>query len=90
MSFISFSFSLVGAPSSNLSSEQVFRVALIFLMFQQIDTGQYISRVQMKSWAEKALETVNCCAFLKRSMLTVKLKFRGKMFFFFCNVLHQK
>jgi hypothetical protein len=25
-----------------------------------------VSRVQMKSWAGKALETVNCCAFLKR------------------------
>jgi hypothetical protein len=24
-----------------------------------------ISSVQMKSWAGKALETVNCCAFLK-------------------------
>jgi hypothetical protein len=28
-----------------------------------------ISRVQMKSWAAKALETVNCCAFLKRRLI---------------------
>jgi hypothetical protein len=27
-----------------------------------------LSRVQMKSWAGKALETVNCCAFLKRRL----------------------
>jgi hypothetical protein len=26
-------------------------------------------RVQMKSWAGKALETVNCCAFLKRRLI---------------------
>jgi hypothetical protein len=30
-----------------------------------------ISRVQMKSWAGKALETVNCCAFLKRRLMGV-------------------
>jgi hypothetical protein len=42
-----------------------------------------ISRVQMKSWAGKALETVNCCAFLKRSLLTANLKFRKKIFLFF-------
>jgi hypothetical protein len=30
---------------------------------------QLISRVQMKSWAGKALETVNCCAFLKRRLI---------------------
>jgi hypothetical protein len=30
---------------------------------------QNISRVQMKSWAGKALETVNCCAFLKRRLI---------------------
>jgi hypothetical protein len=29
----------------------------------------FISRVQMKSWAGKALETVNCCAFLKRRLI---------------------
>jgi hypothetical protein len=31
-----------------------------------------VSRVQMKSWAGKALElleTVNCCAFLKRRLI---------------------
>jgi metal-responsive CopG/Arc/MetJ family transcriptional regulator len=28
-----------------------------------------ISRVQMKSWAGQALETVNCCAFLKRRLI---------------------
>jgi hypothetical protein len=28
-----------------------------------------LSRVQMKSWAGKALETVNCCAFLKRRLI---------------------
>jgi hypothetical protein len=28
-----------------------------------------ISRVQMKSWVGKALETVNCCAFLKRRLI---------------------
>jgi hypothetical protein len=27
------------------------------------------SRVQMKSWAGKALETVNCCAFLERRLI---------------------
>jgi hypothetical protein len=27
-----------------------------------------VSRVQMKSRAGKALETVNCCAFLKRRL----------------------
>jgi hypothetical protein len=40
----------------------------------------------MKSWAGKALETVNCCAFLKRSswsMLTANLKLRAKKFFLF-------
>jgi hypothetical protein len=30
---------------------------------------QKISRVQMKSWAGKALETVNCCDFLKRKLI---------------------
>jgi hypothetical protein len=29
----------------------------------------FISRVQMKSWAREALETVNCCAFLKRRLI---------------------
>jgi hypothetical protein len=29
----------------------------------------FLSRVQMKSWAGKALETVNCCAFLKRRLI---------------------
>jgi hypothetical protein len=28
-----------------------------------------ILRVQMESWAGKALETVNCCAFLKRRLI---------------------
>jgi hypothetical protein len=28
-----------------------------------------ISRVQMKSWAGKALETVNCYAFLERKLI---------------------
>jgi hypothetical protein len=28
-----------------------------------------VSRVQMKSWAGKALETVNYCAFLKRRLI---------------------
>jgi hypothetical protein len=28
-----------------------------------------ISRVQIKSWAGKALETVNCCDFLKRRLI---------------------
>jgi hypothetical protein len=28
-----------------------------------------VLRVQMKSWAGKALETVNCCAFLKRRLI---------------------
>jgi hypothetical protein len=28
-----------------------------------------LSRVRMKSWARKALETVNCCAFLKRRLI---------------------
>jgi hypothetical protein len=30
---------------------------------------EMISSVQMKSWAGKALETVNCCAFLKRRLI---------------------
>jgi hypothetical protein len=30
-----------------------------------------VSRVQMKSWAGKALETVNCCAFLKSKLIGV-------------------
>jgi hypothetical protein len=30
---------------------------------------QIISRIQMKSWARKALETVNCYAFLKRRLI---------------------
>jgi hypothetical protein len=30
-----------------------------------------ISRVQMKSWVGKALETVNCCTFLKRRLIGV-------------------
>jgi hypothetical protein len=30
---------------------------------------QNISSVQMKPWAGKALETVNCCAFLKRRLI---------------------
>jgi hypothetical protein len=28
-----------------------------------------LPRVQMKSWAGKTLETVNCCAFLKRRLI---------------------
>jgi hypothetical protein len=40
----------------------------------------------MKSWAGKALETVNCCAFLKRSMLTANLKFRVKKLFLFVSL----
>jgi hypothetical protein len=28
-----------------------------------------LSRVQIKSWSGKALETVNCCAFLKRRLI---------------------
>jgi hypothetical protein len=28
-----------------------------------------VSRAQMKSWAGKALETVNCCTFLKRRLI---------------------
>jgi hypothetical protein len=31
--------------------------------------SSHISSVQMKSWAGKALETVNCCAFLKRRFI---------------------
>jgi hypothetical protein len=30
---------------------------------------EQISGVQMKSWAGEALETVNCCAFLKRRLI---------------------
>jgi hypothetical protein len=29
----------------------------------------FISRVQMKSWAGKALKTFNCCAFLQRGLI---------------------
>jgi hypothetical protein len=50
-----------------------------------------VSRVQMKSWAGKALDTLNCCAFLKCkfnwSMLTVNLKFINKTSFFFFSFL---
>jgi hypothetical protein len=42
------------------------------------------TRVQMKSWAGKALETVNCCAFLKRTLIGANFLF----FLFLCNVLH--
>jgi hypothetical protein len=31
--------------------------------------GGKVSRVQMKSWAGKALETVTNCAFLKRRLI---------------------
>jgi hypothetical protein len=34
-----------------------------------IENMKVISRVQIKSWAGKALETVNCCAFLKRRLI---------------------
>jgi hypothetical protein len=36
---------------------------------QKNTTTKKISRVQMKSWTGKALETVNCCAFLKRRLI---------------------
>jgi hypothetical protein len=29
----------------------------------------FVSRVQIKSWVGKALETVNCFAFLKRKLI---------------------
>jgi hypothetical protein len=54
------------------------------LLYNDAFLSLIISRVQMKSWAGKALETVNCYAFLKRSswsMLTANLKFRAKKFF---------
>jgi hypothetical protein len=37
---------------------------------QTMDFLRHISRVQMKSWTGKALETVNSCAFLKRRLTT--------------------
>jgi hypothetical protein len=37
---------------------------LMYLFLRQV-----VSSVQMKSWAGKALETVNCCAFLKRRLI---------------------
>jgi hypothetical protein len=36
---------------------------------QKVSLDAKISRVQIKSWAEQALETVNCCAFLKRRLI---------------------
>jgi hypothetical protein len=38
-------------------------------MRSEKDKCSLISRVQMKSWAGKVLETVNCCAFLKRRLI---------------------
>jgi hypothetical protein len=38
-------------------------------MWQLWNGVGFISRVQMKSWAGKALEIVNCCAFLKRRLI---------------------
>jgi hypothetical protein len=41
-----------------------------FLIFEwTLDKVLSISRVQMKSWAGKALETVNCYAFLQRKLI---------------------
>jgi hypothetical protein len=33
------------------------------------ELNENVSSVQMKSWVGKALETVNCCAFLKRRLI---------------------
>jgi hypothetical protein len=35
---------------------------------QRLQKTPQISRVQMKSWAGRALETLNCCTFLKRRL----------------------
>jgi hypothetical protein len=82
----------------------LFSLLLLLYYHQLIQTHQlrYLSknktvlRVQIKSWAGKALETVNCRAFLKRRLIgevDSNLKFRAKKYFFFfflCNVLHQR
>jgi hypothetical protein len=36
---------------------------------KKCEKEEIVSAVQMKSWAGKALETVNCCAFLKRRLI---------------------
>jgi hypothetical protein len=38
-------------------------------VYKNLKKNHYLSRVQMKSWAGKALETVNCCAFLQRGLI---------------------
>jgi hypothetical protein len=51
------------------------KYGLHFFFFELTDNdGQnflagIVSGVQMKSWAGEALETVNCCAFLKRRLI---------------------
>jgi hypothetical protein len=42
---------------------------VLFCVYIMLKKDILISRVQMKSWAGKALETVNCCAFLKRRLI---------------------
>jgi hypothetical protein len=32
-------------------------------VYKNLKKNHYLARVQMKSWAGKALETVNCCTF---------------------------
>jgi hypothetical protein len=45
-------------------------VVLNFLKARgQMEQIFFVSRVQMKSWAGKALEIVNCCAFLKGRLI---------------------
>jgi hypothetical protein len=45
------------------------RPTLFLLTVKEILLVHFISRVQMKSWAGKALITANCWAFLKRRLI---------------------
>jgi hypothetical protein len=50
-----------------------------------------ISGLQMKSWTGKALETVNCFAFLKCKLIVVlTANLKSFCFFFLCNVLQKR
>jgi hypothetical protein len=44
---------------------------LVLIKQQEQNKWQILSRVQMKSWAGEAWETVNCCAFLKSRLIGV-------------------
>jgi hypothetical protein len=55
----------------NFSLNTLFMInSKLFLILAQTYV-KLLARVQMKSWAGKALETVNCYAFLKRRLIGV-------------------